>query len=283
VGGLAWLGARSEKIEDQELTQGVPAGPTEAEPAPELAGTLSGELQPIAAAGLVVLDLENGEFQIEPGEPGEPIRVEASYDVNTYALEKTYTPVSDGQDQWQYRVSFRRTSRSFLITAIKQAITGSTPRVRVWLPPDIPIDLEMRLAQGGAAIDLSGLWLVNTELDFEMGGVELEINEPLQAPAEQFKVRSGMGGCMLSGLGNASPKLLEVEFRMGGSVVDLEGEWANDAEVTIRGSMGGCSVFVPDDVRVVRGLEVQPTEEVDGRPVLRLDTQVNMGEIEIIQ
>jgi hypothetical protein len=284
VGGLAWLGARSEQIEDQELTQGVPAGPVQAEQvSPELAGTISGELQAIAAAGLVVLDLEDGEFQIEPGEPGEPIRIEATYDVNDFTLEKTYTPVSDGQEKWQYQVSFRRTSGSFLVAAIKQAITGSVPRIRIWLPPDIPIDLEMQLAKGGAQIDLSGMWLVNTELGLEMGGAELEIDEPLRAPAEQIKIRSGMGGCMLSGLGNASPKRLEIEYRMGGTVVDLEGEWANDAEVLIRGSMGGCTVLVPDNVRLARGLEVQPTEEVDGRPVLRIETKVNMGEIEIIQ
>lgn len=285
--GIAWMGAQSEEVEDQELTRAIPAAapaPDPVELGTELEGTISGELPP-PVAGRVILDLSSGGFEIEPGRPGEPIRIEASYDTNSYVLEESFEPVSDGREQWLYQVSFQRISRSFLITAIKQAITGSSPEVHIWLPPDVPIELEMRVKQGGATVELGGMWLTTTDLDFEMGGLELAFSEPLQAPVEHFNVRTGMGGCLLGELGNASPRKLDVEYSMGGTVIDLRGEWAGSSDITIRGSMGGGSVFLPDpdDVLIVRGRETPLPENEQGLPVLRIDGRVEMGELEYVQ
>src|SRR5204862_4317784 len=75
VVGLAWVRGRAQTLTDHEKTHPVPA-------AQRGGGGGSGgtAAHPTKAARKVVLDVHEAEFQIRPAAPGEPIRVEASYD-----------------------------------------------------------------------------------------------------------------------------------------------------------------------------------------------------------
>lgn len=276
VVGLAWMKATSSQPESQVLSRPIP------EPPPVPPSSLSADL-PAAGAppagGRVVLDLSEAEFLIEPGPPGDPIRVEASYDRASSALEETFEPGDAGT--WTYTVRFQR-NLGFL-AKLFEGMAGKSPKVRVLIPPDVPIDLDMNLGEGEAHVRLGGLWLTTAELEFAMGGVDLSIDEPLREPIESLSIKASMGGGNFRSLGNASPKRLDVDVSMGGMNLDLTGRWLRDAEIQIRQSMGGAGVKLPDDV-VIEGIDHpramrQSSQEIP-LPVLRFSVSSEMGEVE---
>jgi hypothetical protein len=193
-------------------------------------------------------------------------------------------PAAPGQP-WTYRVTFRRTG-SWLVTALKELLGGTRPEVRVWLPNDTPLNLDLDVSQGGAEIELGGLWLTSADLNLDKGGCKLDISEPLHAPMERLQVRGSMGGLAATGLGNASPRRLEVDFSMGGMSLDLGGRWVRDSDVTIRTRMSGAAVQLPRDVNVVgldrERFDLRERPEVP-RPTLRFSvTTDERGELRFV-
>jgi hypothetical protein len=283
VFGIAWNQVRNEEIERAELTQvlAVPEVPI-IEDAPIDVPT---DFVIDEAAGRIILDLRHTKFDIVPAPPGEPLLVDAKFDANHYGLSDSFEEgVEDGG--WTYEVTFLRTSDSYALTALKELLGGTKPRVKVHLPSDVPYDLEVDVMQGGAEVELGGLWLTNVDIRFLQGGGAVEFSEPLQYPAESMAIQFTQGGGALLGVGNASPSTLDVSFSMGGGYFDLRGPWQRDAEITIDQSMGGVSVQLPHNV-VLRGIGRYDTEEpVEGGgdvPVLRFSTSSHLGELEFIE
>jgi len=280
--GFAWSSVQNQEVEKQELRQiltaqepiGIEDGPAEV-PTEFVA--------PQEPAGRVVLDLRNTVFTIRPAQPGDPLEVKAEFDVNDYELSQSF---EEGDEGWVYEVGFRRTSDSYLMSVLKEMLGGSKPKVKVYLPLDVPYDLELDVLQGGAEIELGGLWLTNADISFLQGGGAVEISDPLHAPIEYLGIDFTQGGGAVEGVANASPRILEAGFSMGGGYLDLSGAWQRDAEIDISQSMGGVSVQLPLDV-IIRGLGRHDTK-LDGEdeselPVLRFSTSSNMGELEFMR
>ncbi len=233
--------------------------------------------------GESVLDLRHTKFIVVPAAPGEALRVKAEFDVNHYDLSETFDEGTDDEG-WTYEVKFKRTSDSYMLTTLKELLGGSKPRVKIYLPRDVPFDLEASFLQGGAEVDLGGLWLVNADIEFLQGGGAIEISEPTREPMDNLRIDFTQGGGALEGLGNASPRTLDVAFSMGGGYVDLRGQWQNDSEVEIEQSMGGVSVNLPNDV-VIRGLKgretAEPGEGEEKLPIIRISTLEQHGRARI--
>ena len=83
---------------------------------------------------------------------------------------------------------------------------------------------EIRLRQGGFEAELGGLWLTDADIVFRKGGFSLDISEPLKEPLQRLKINGAMGGFEADNLGNASPKVVDVQCRMGGAEIDLRGQ-----------------------------------------------------------
>jgi hypothetical protein len=231
----------------------------------------------------VILDLSQASFYIEPGQPGDPLRVEASYDSDYYLLEERFEEA--GTEPWSYRIRFKRSAPSSIITRISELISGSSPEVRIFLPVDVPLDLDLTLMQGGTEAELGGLWLRSAELEFGMGGMNLEIDEPLREPLESLAIDGRMGGANFRGLGNASPRRLEVDYSMGGMHIDLRGRWVADSLISITNRMGGGAITLPDGV-IIEGLgEGRDGPRGDAgadAPTLTFELSSDMGELEIV-
>ena len=283
VFGIAWNRVRNEEVKTKELTKVLTV--------PEATGIEGGDLEVPAEfvvsgpAGRVILDLRNTVFDIRPAQPGEPLRVEAKFDINNYKLADSFEEGS-AEEGWTYEVTFRRTSDSYALTALKEFLGGNKPKVKVFLPSDVLYDLDADIMQGGADVELGGLWLSNIDLRFLQGGGAVEFSEPLQHPAESLAIEFNQGGGAIEGVGNASPSTVEFSFSMGGGSIDLRGPWQRDAEITIDQSMGGVSVQLPRNV-VVRGIGRYDTEEpAEGGepvPVLRFSTSSHFGELDFIE
>ncbi len=283
VGVLAWHQASSMQNESQVLTQTVPApaGPRGLS-AQEVASDLPGSADRLLGndrPGRVILDFSQGEFHVQPAAPGEQLRVEASYDPDYYELAERF---EQGETEgWAYTVSFRKTRSSGLIGMLSEIFSGRSPDVRVYLPADVLIALELDVTKGGTQADLGGLWLSSADLSYKMGGLEVSFDEPLRAPADHLSIRGSMGGASLRSIGNASPRRLDVEFSMGGLDLDLGGRWLEDSEIGINASMGGGEIRLPRDV-AIEGLEEQGKNRKphgDG-PTLKFSVRQETGEVE---
>ena len=198
------------------------------------------------ASGTIELDLAGGEFHIKPAAQGDSLHVEAVYDKQTFTFEESLK--IDDDDTWVYRVTFRQTQTG-LMSILTGLFSDVDPRVDVYLPTDRPVALDLRLAKGGAEVELGGLWITEADINMEMGGMALEVSEPLQAPMDRLSASASMGGFAVSRLGNASPRVLEVDAQMGGMALDLRGKWVTDSDVSIRFAMGGAQLTLPDGVR----------------------------------
>jgi len=283
VFGIAWNQVRIEEVKTEELIQVLAA--------PEPVGIEDDPLEVptefvlTEPAGRVVLDLRNTVFEIRPAQPGEPLKVEAKFDVNDYGLTESFDEGID-EEGWTYEVSFRRTSDSYVLTALKELLGGTKPKVKIFLPSDVLYDLELDVMQGGADVERGGLWLSDVDLRFMQGGGAVEFGEPLQQPAESVAIQFTQGGGAIEGLGNASPTKVDVSFSMGGGYIDLRGPWQQDAEITIDQSMGGVSLQLPSNV-VLRGIgrfdTEEPAEGGEEVPVLRFSTSSHYGELEFIK
>jgi hypothetical protein len=268
---IARMKVGSEEIAEQVLTPEIPVA---VQPLEIDAATTGG--------GHVILDMRRGGFFIEPAAPGEPLHVEGRYDKNSCELKENFEP--DGEEGWTYRLDFSCSDYS-LTGILKQMLGGTQPEVHLYLPADQPISLEFDLSQGGSEIELGGLWVTSADLDVEMGGFELRVSEPLRVPMERMKINLAMGGSSISSLGNASPKVLDVEWKMGGMELDLNGNWLQDSDITINGRMGGGVVLLPPDV-LVEGVDAGRLTAGEAPeikpPTLRFTTSIDQGELEIV-
>jgi hypothetical protein len=240
------------------------------------------------AQGRIVLDLSVGEFRVEPGEPGQGIRVEARYDIRSYELEQAHESAPDGS--WIHRIVFRQTGL-LRDNGLRVLFGGALPQVRVLLPPDVPFALDGTFAKGGTNLELGGLWLTDVWIKAEKGGCDVAFSQPTVAPLQRVKIRSRQGGLSVNGIGNASPRRVEIDHRMGGMGVHLDGRWQRDADVRITSMMGGAGIVVPDGVRVESegGPRVddllfgRPQREELPAPTLRLSTRGLWGRLHIMR
>lgn len=281
-----------------------PAPPLPGRPLPpESPGTAGGELPAIAiaplppdfdpaavAAGRLELDLRKGEFIIQPGPAGQPIRVEADYDTNAFELREVYDQHSDGT--WTYKVAFD--SRGGWLGLLMRGGTQGRNRVTITVPRDQPLDIVGSIGLGESEVDLSGLWLRDVDLDLGAGDHFLEFREPLRVPMARFAIDSSMGEVELRGLGDASPRSVQVDHGMGAVLVDLSGHWRNDAEIQVGFSMGECRLWLPEsgvniDVKRARvsmgekNINLDDRESVPGDPTLTLSLSGSMGELSVKQ
>jgi len=95
-------------------------------------------------------------------------------------------------------------------------------------------------------------------------------------------------------LGAASPGVVDVKHGMGEVLLDLKGDWRNDAQVRTDFSMGSCRVWLPKGVRVEierasvslgeRSIDKADYSDLPAdAPTIKLRASGSMGELRIEQ
>ncbi len=284
ISGVAWNRVQSQDVQEKVVSRELPSRPEPVEE-PEIT-TENLELERPDGIGHIHLDLANGTFHIEPADPGEPLRIEASYDAAGYSFEEGFEESTRDGVAWVYKAKFHRTSNPVL-AALARVFGGTEPKLTIYLPRDTQMDLELELEDGGANVELGGLWLRDTSIDFARGGFNVQISEPLREPAESLSIHGSMGGFMASGIGNASPRTFDIDLRMGGMNLDLRGRWERDADIKLRWGMGGGRVQLPPNVLVVGidgidGIDgLEPTGEVSP-PTLTFELRGKMDDMKFV-
>jgi hypothetical protein len=236
--------------------------------------------------GRLVVDIAQGGFTIERGVAGEGVHVEAHYDSSMYELREDLV---ETDSTWVYTLHMKRTT-SGLAAILQQIVhgrSGEETELRVALPPDMPVALDITVKQGGFDAEVGGCWITSTDVTYAMGGFTLSVDEPLREPMQSLTVRGSMGGFEGKRLGNASPRTIDVACSMGGAELDLRGLWRQDCDLQLNASMGGMDVRLPEGVRVEGIADPDSTgalrrEDVEVKlPVLRFASKSSMGGIDV--
>lgn len=240
-----------------------------------------------APLGIIEVDLDIGDFTIKPGPAGQPIRVEADYDTSKFELEENMVQKPDGT--WAYKVKFGAKG-GFWGLALGGGNSGQN-RITVIIPRGRPIEIKGSIRMGESKTDLGGLWVKNVDLQYKAGDHFIEFREPLPFPMDGFKVDGSMGNLEIRGLGQASPKAVDVKQGMGELFLDLQGDWRRDAQIKARFSMGECKIWLPEKARIdLRRASVSMGESKTAKtqgeipeswPTLTIDASGSMGELHI--
>ena len=287
--GLVWATSTAER-----LGEPVP------EPVASTVATRDAGVRAAAAANAeqplrVEIELEEGEFEVRPGPPGTGVQVDGAYAKAYYELTEEHTPADEpGGPATMIRL---RATQSFVVRLIGSALGGHDDAhnaLTVTIPREVPIDLRLRLRMGETRIDLGGLILTDLDADLTMGEHRLDFSEPLAGRPDRIRVAGGMGEIRLERVGNAGPRELDVEGRMGSLTVDLGGDWLPGAvaDVTLDGAMGEFRLDIPNTVRIapdsnasnVFGATSRPSAEHDASadaPLVRLHLSSSMGETRV--
>lgn len=273
---LAQIDASGRDLQEHLLVRELPLSP---DVTPDTVA--AAEIGATTTPGTVVIDVTGVALNVTAAPSDGPIRIRAVYDRESEELIEHYDPGSG--DGWVYRVSLHRVKDSFMGHLSAVFATGY-PEFTVLLPRDTPMALELKLAQGGGAIDLGGLWLTSAAVSLTQGGMGLTISEPTPQPMERFTFAGSMGGAGLSRIGNASPAIIDVTHKMGGMDLDLRGDWRQDSEIGFTVDMSGAGLKLPDNT-AIRGLEDQgiafDESSIGAVPTLTIATQASNGEIEV--
>ena len=240
------------------------------------------------AAGHVEVDFSTGEFNIQAGPPGQPIRVEADFDAGTYELVEEYT--SQGELGWTYHVSFRPK-----VSWLRMLLAGSEGQensITLILPQGVPMRLTGDIGIGESNLDLGGLWLTQVDLGLGIGEHSVNFDEPLLYPMEDLRLSSSIGEVKVRRIGNASPSKVLLEHSLGEVSYDLRGAWLVDSEVDVACGIGECKVRLPggdvnvDLVRASVTIGEQRSPDRDrlnqagpDAPTVRVDATASLGEL----
>ncbi len=189
---------------------------------------------------------------------------------------------------WVYKVKFGAKG-GFWGLAFGGGNSGKNT-VELIIPRGRPINIKGSIRMGESKTDLGGLWVKNVDLTYKAGDHFIEFREPLPFPMDNFKIQGSMGGLEIRGLGQASPRQVQVKQGMGELFLDLSGDWRRDAQIEARFSMGECKIWLPEKAKVVmkrasvnmgesRADKEKPGELPAEWPTLTIDASGSMGEL----
>ncbi len=244
----------------------------------------------------LTLELQEGEFTIQPGVPGSDIQVTGEYAPGLFELTE-----SQGTDSatGARRATVRFRSKAPMWVRIFGGIgngDGNRPRLTVTIPRGTPLDLDLTTSMGRSEVDLGGLTLREVSVNATMGEHRLDFHEPVVEGMRELRLSNSMGNLHLENLGNARANTITASGSMGNVIANLGGAWTPGAEanLTFEQSMGELTLRVPSSVRLEadvresgkeaasRPPDATPPDDPKA-PTLRLKVNSSMGETRIVR
>ena len=270
-----------------ERTIAIQAPPAEAPPPGTKPAT------PTANAPMQLnVELQEGTFDIKPGEPNGRVQIDGRFSEALYEL----TQRTDTQNGTQ-RTTIRFRSKAPVWARMLAGIgndDNNRPKLTLLIPSAVPINLSLNVSMGESRIDLGGLTLTDLGLDLSMGNHEVDFRQPVVDGMTRFRLSARMGNVSVENLGNARAKSVDASGSMGNLTADLGGDWrpGSEAELSFTQSMGEVRVNVPTKVRLqadVRDSDgdrhTVPADDAETQdpkaPVIKVRVSSSMGEARV--
>ena len=184
---------------------------------------------------------------IRPCEENEGLAVEASYNDKRIDFSETWGQEPDGT--WSYNVEMKGSGSEFM-RLVEQIFNRREDSLNLCLPADAPVALEAQLERVGLEAELGGLWLTTLDIGLDRAGAFIGFGSPLREPVSSMSMQVNMGGVVFHGVGNASPGMLNADYKFAGLTVDMSGDWKQDSQIDLKGMASGVTVIVPRSVGV---------------------------------
>ena len=266
--------------------------PTAEAPAPSAEAPLPGTKSAPATANepmQLSVELQEGSFDIKPGEPNGRVQVEGRFSEALYELTQQ-TETQNGKPRTTIRFRSKAPAWARMLAGIGNG-DGSQPRLTLLIPPAVPIELSLTVSMGESRIDLGGLTLSDLGLDLSMGNHEVDFRQPVVDGMIRLRLSARMGNVSVENLGNARAKSVDASGSMGNLTADLGGDWrpGSEAELSFTQSMGEVRVNVPTKIRLeadvrdsegkTRTIPADADETTDPKaPVVKVRVSTSMGE-----
>ena len=223
--------------------------------APTAEAPLPGTKPSVATANepmQLFVELQEGIFDIKPGEPNGRVQVEGRFSEALYELTQQ-TETQNGRPRTTIRFRSKAPAWARMLAGIGNGNgNGDRPELTLLIPPGVPIDLSLNVSMAESRIDLGGLTLNDLGLDLSMGNHEVDFRQPVVDGITNLRLNTRMGRVSVENLGNARAKSVDASGSMGNLTADLGGDWkpGSEAELSFTYSMGEVRVRVPNKVRL---------------------------------
>jgi len=145
------------------------------------------------------------------------------------------------------------------------------------LARDVPMELTLDFGAVQADLDLGGIHL--TELDLSTGASEstLDVSEPNPGRMRRAVFEVGAADFTARRLGNLHAREIEVSAGVGSLTLWLNGEWVEDARVSVKMGLGSLELRVPEGLGLRLNKESFLTSLDAERMVRRGDSYYSEG------
>lgn len=240
----------------------------------------------------LTVDLEDGNFTVRAGPPGERVTVQGSYASDLYQLTDTHDPNTRSTT-----IRFRSTAPQWarMLAGIGDG-SDNRPALTVVIPSGAPMDLSLRISMGESRVDLGGLALRDLDLEMSMGEHRVDFQSPVDERVRRIRLNASMGNLNVEHLGNARPEAIEGSGSMGNLTADLGGAWdpGSAVSVTLAHSMGELTLRVPESLKLEAEIressaEARPRPSDTGQtddpnaPVVKLRVSSSMGQTRVVR
>jgi len=117
-----------------------------------------------------------------------------------------------------------------------------------------PTSLDLDIGACKARFDLSGIPLVDLQIDVGAADLEIEFNEPNPGRLRELNIDCGASSLEIIGLANARAEMMDFDIGAGSCEIDLRGEIEGEVEVDIDVGVGSMDVIISRDIAVmIRG------------------------------
>ncbi len=133
---------------------------------------------------------------------------------------------------------------------LRSGDNGESGELRLGLPAAVPLDLEMTLGGTEARLELGGLSLVRTRMEFGAADARISFATPNRVRMQELEVSVGAAEFRAEHLGNANADELKIRGGVGGVDLDFSGDWSHDLSVDASIAIGSLTLRVPEDVGI---------------------------------
>lgn len=180
-----------------------------------------------------------GTFTVRPATGGLLYRMHLRYDDDEFKPQVEF----DGR---VLRLGVEQVGHSVRFSNDK-----SGGEMNVGLAPDVPMDVDLEFGAVRANLDLGGLSLTNLSLSTGASKSTLDISKPNQITMSDATLNVGAADFTAQHLGNLNARHIDVSTGVGSVTLGFDGEWKQDASVSLSMGLGAMELRFP------RGLGVK--------------------------
>lgn len=123
---------------------------------------------------------------------------------------------------------------------------------RVYVSPELPLDLDLHLGAASADLELAGLLLRRLTLRTGVAATDLSFGEPNPEPLRRMDIFAGVGEVDLRQLGNARFERMQFKGGVGRYTLDFTGEaMVPGAEASVEVGIATLDITLPEGLPVV--------------------------------